>query len=107
MNQPRAGFQRAEKMNRVIRRVAEKQCDGGAGAMARAREARGRGIDARLKIDKADWPTAELDRGAIAISAHGIGQQPRQGAPRDRRVPTDAWWVVFLAGIGSSHARCA
>ena len=103
MHHPRAGFQRAEEIHRMIRRIAEKQRDRRVLAGARAQEGRGRDLDPIFQLGVADRAVAEFDRGARAEIFRRLRHQLRQRAARDRIVPMHAVRIEFFAGVG--HAR--
>ena len=100
MRDARTGLQRAEEIDRMIRRVAEKQGDGLVLAVAGAEEGAGGDLDLVLQFGVADRPVAEFERGTRTELDGGVRQQIRKRAARDRLVPADAWWIELFAWMG-------
>ena len=100
MHDAGTGLERAEEIDRMVRRIAEEERDRGTLAKARTQE-RGRSlVDEPGERVEADRTVAEFECAAIAEVAHRFRQQLRQGAARDRRVPADAFGIELLAGMG-------
>ena len=66
MHDPRAGFGRAEEVDRMIRRIAEKQRDRVPLAVARTQERSGGNIDPRREIGERHLAVAEIDDRPVA-----------------------------------------
>ncbi|MGY3107841.1 hypothetical protein ACVWW7_004468 [Bradyrhizobium sp. LM6.9] len=100
MRNARAGLQRAEEIDGVIGRVAEKQRDGGVLAASGAQERGSRTLRHRGEFGVTDRTLPEFQRGARAVLGGGFCQQVRQRALDDGVVPTHAFGIKLFAGMG-------
>ena len=100
MHDAGAGFQRAEEIDGMIGRVAEEQRDRRILAVTGAQQRRGSKLGHRFQFSVADRTVAKLDRRPRPVLHRCRRQQIGQRAPRDRIVPTDAFRIEFLAGVG-------
>ncbi len=98
-----AGLQRSEEIDRMVRRVAEKQRDRCALTDARAQERGSSRLGQIFQLDIADGAVAEFDRRPRAELSGGFRQQPRQRSAFDRIVPADAWRIKWFAGMDHGH----
>src|ERR1700741_4418500 len=105
MRHPRAGLQRTEEIDWMIRRVAEEEGNGRALAIAGAEERGGRDFDHRFQPGVGDRAIAEFDHCACAIGLRGFRQQAMHRAFRDLIIPMHAVGIKLLAGMG--HQRFA
>ncbi len=104
MHQPRAGLQRAEEIDRMIRRIAEEQRDGSILAIAGAQERRRGMLHHCFQLGIADGAVAEFDCRPRRIFKCSFRQQIRDRAARDLVVPADALRIELLAGMGHQSA---
>ncbi|MGY4316424.1 hypothetical protein ACVWW1_005751 [Bradyrhizobium sp. JR3.5] len=105
MHDAGSGLQRTEEVDRMVRRVAEKQRDRGALAVTGPHEGGSRGLDQRLKLAVADLPVAEFKHRARAELSGGIREQVRQRAARDLVAPLHALGIILFAGIGHGNVQ--
>src|SRR5262245_26521796 len=100
MHDARAGFQRAEEIDGMVRRVAEEKGYGFVAAIAGAKEGTCCDLDLVFEHGIADRPVAELNGGARAVVAGRLRQQVGQRDAFDRIVPADALRIILFAGMG-------
>jgi hypothetical protein len=94
------GLQRAEEIDRMVRRVAEEQRDGVGLAAAGAQEGSRGTLRHGGERGIADRAIAEFQRGARAEIGGGFRQEVRQRALDDGVVPTHALGIKLFAGMG-------
>src|SRR5712671_4491540 len=102
MHDAGAGFQRAEEIHRMIRRIAEEQRHRMVLAVAGAQERRGGNLDHRFQLGVADRSVAKFDRRPRAVVHRRLRQQIRQRSLRDRIIPMDTLRIEFFAGMHSA-----
>src|SRR5260370_20700479 len=104
MHDAGAGFQRAEEVHRMIRRITEEQRHRTVLAVAGTQKRRGRKVDHRFQFSVADRTVAEFDRRPRAVLRCRLRQQIRQRSARDRIVPVDTFRIELFDWMGPRYS---